>query len=134
MTRPYIAALPEVFPHGFDLLPDEARQAVNMLIAERLDVVNGSSFALTVDGVDGRWRLWLSEASYKFLESWLVPDNPDEEIVALWWDKKLAPLYAALSDDSLRQKIRERFIDAALDHGHDLPEHMRMKLIEEGAL
>lgn len=33
----------------------------------RDDAPNGSSFALTTDGPEGQWKLWMSEASKNYL-------------------------------------------------------------------
>lgn len=66
----YVAHLPAAFPHRLSGAPDRVRQAVTELISSgRSDVPSGSSFAVTVDGALGEWKLWLSESSYKHLET-----------------------------------------------------------------
>jgi hypothetical protein len=62
----YKQTLPKVFPYVVIDKPDGIRDLVSHLlsIVARPD---GSSFAVTVDGPDDRWLLWLSEASMKYL-------------------------------------------------------------------
>lgn len=65
----YSSTLPLVFPYVSYLTHDEAREAVTALMdKDRIDVQQGSSFALTVDLWNGKWKLWLSETSMYFLD------------------------------------------------------------------
>jgi hypothetical protein len=65
--------LPMVFSYVARIHPDDVRTFVaELLDADREDVPQGSSFAVTVDNWDGTWNLWLSAASRGFLI-----DNPD---------------------------------------------------------
>lgn len=63
----YQSTLPQIFPYVIYVTRKEANELIGILTsADRTDVPNGSSFALTVDGYlhgDGYWRLWLSRAS-----------------------------------------------------------------------
>ncbi len=73
MMSSYSHTLPMVFPYVAFVTPEQAREAITALMQdEREDVPQGSSFALTVDGYvtgyTGYWKLWLSAASYYFLE------------------------------------------------------------------
>lgn len=65
----YSSTLPLVFPYVSILTHHEAREAVRALMdKDRIDVPQGSSFALTVDLWNGKWKLWLSETSMYFLD------------------------------------------------------------------
>jgi hypothetical protein len=64
----YKNVLPNAFPYCLVLPIHEARRYVKLLLSNRTDVPQGSSFAVTVDNWDGTWNLWVSEASYKFLK------------------------------------------------------------------
>lgn len=60
--------LGEFFPHLFIMPKEEVMELVHILLVEnREDVTNGSSFAVTTDAQDGYWRIWLSATSYKYL-------------------------------------------------------------------
>jgi len=63
--RPYESSLPQIFPYVIELTPSEARAVVRLLL--RVDVFNGSSFAVTIDGHGGMWKIWVSETGYKYL-------------------------------------------------------------------
>lgn len=64
----YKEALPEVFFTTLTATPEVVREYVEKLLrADRKDVPQGSSFAVTVDNWNGTWNLWLSEASYNYL-------------------------------------------------------------------
>lgn len=66
----YKHTLPEVFPFVALVTMDEARVAIDELLAEhRGDVPNGSSFAITVDAARGHCFLWLSRVSADFIDN-----------------------------------------------------------------
>lgn len=67
----YKSELPEVFPYCVNLEINVCRLAIDLLMSDnRKDVSKGSSFALTVDSYGRTWNLWLSKASYDFLQKY----------------------------------------------------------------
>lgn len=66
----YNVVLPEAFDGYIEGSPDFIRALTySLLVAGRKDAPNGSSFAVTVDGREGNWKIWLSGTSRKYLES-----------------------------------------------------------------
>lgn len=67
----YIGVLPEVFPIALLLPPESVIKLTQKLmdVDGRHDTKTGSSFAVTTDtaATSGRWRLWLSQSSYRYL-------------------------------------------------------------------
>lgn len=64
----YRRTLPQVFPYGIAMPIKQVQTCVRKLILRtRLDVPQGSSFAVTVDNWDGTWNLWLSKVSLVYL-------------------------------------------------------------------
>jgi hypothetical protein len=74
MVRPYMVALPEVFPYLIRGPLHSIEGIVTMLMRGGVGCPNGSSFALTSEGPSGYRYLYLSEASYKtLLDAHIVP-------------------------------------------------------------
>lgn len=62
--------LSDNFPRVISATKKEIDLLVGCLLSDnRDDVTDGSSFAVTVDGSHGTWRLWMSETSYRYLRS-----------------------------------------------------------------
>jgi hypothetical protein len=69
MVRPYMVALPEVFPYLIRVPAHALGNITNMLASGGNGHPNGSSFAVTSDAPSGYRTLWLSEASYQTLKA-----------------------------------------------------------------
>jgi hypothetical protein len=67
----YLTTLPQAFPHVLNLPADTVKKLVGMLmdVDSRPDTKLGTSFAVTTEhaGIAGRWSLWLSTSSYRYL-------------------------------------------------------------------
>lgn len=69
-TTAYSCVLSQVFLHHVVERPDAVREMVALLLdATRTDAPHGSSFSVTVARFDGSWDLWLSAASFRFLQA-----------------------------------------------------------------
>lgn len=82
----YRTVLPKVFPYVIRINVRDAKLIVkHLMLAERTDVTQGSSFAITVDNWDGTWNLWMSAATYKFLrEIDIIETNIFDEATTNW--------------------------------------------------
>lgn len=65
----YQKILPDAFPNVISGPPNKIRHYVQLLTDyDRSDgLTSGSSFAVTVDGFDKYWYLWMSTVSYEYL-------------------------------------------------------------------
>lgn len=73
----YHLVLPHIFPHLLVIDIPRARELIGELTDNlRVDVSQGSSFAVTVDNWDGTWNLWLSNVSKDFI----VTNHPEIQV------------------------------------------------------
>lgn len=73
MASSYKVVLPKAFPLCLTAKPNLVRRAIMLLTSQGR--LRGSSFAVTVDNWDGTWNLWLSEASFSYLQKALDPED-----------------------------------------------------------
>lgn len=75
----YERVLPRTFPYVLRAPILLVQALVHALVDEnRVDVTQGSSFAVTVNNWDGRWNLWLSDVSARYVQDLHLPSlNPD---------------------------------------------------------
>ena len=64
MTKAYQAALPEVFPHCIAVKEEYLAKYLAILVSPESIFLNGSSFAVTTDCMQGFRKLWCSEVSW----------------------------------------------------------------------
>lgn len=89
MASIYDEYLPHAFPIRVKLMRHQVNRRVNALSrADRTDVPNLSSFAVSTDPTsDFNW-LWLSQVSFNFLvaNNWLRPDDMELTKELLDWE------------------------------------------------